>query len=135
MRKCKKEPNDLLTGMKYHNSYDAKSKVWWWRNDKYSLKRFWMQQHETIGFKTHFRIFCSTHLHAIIAPKKLVERDKSKKKLLFWWLSSMPNEDQFKTQQSNMHGKIKRFLKFQNSDQWGMLRTWIFQLIGEDYVP
>ena len=57
---------------------------------------------------------CPTHFYGIIAPKKFVEKEKNKKKLpsrIYDNFHAHLVETKLKTQESNMHEKLKEKLK------------------------
>ena len=85
----------------------------------------------------------------ILAPKKVAGKDKSKKKLpshMFDDFHAILIGTNLKTQESNMHGKLKEIFPFIDTEETFMLykdsemipmKTWrilILQQNGEDYI-
>ena len=81
-RKCKRELEDYQAGVKYIKIYHTKKQSLIMKERQLFLKMSWntKKKKRMISNLIPDLLSCPTHLHGILAPKKVVEKDKSKKK-------------------------------------------------------
>ena len=109
--KCKKELKDHQTGVKYHKIYHTKkAKSEYEREMILTGKELKQKKKKRMISNLISNLLSSpTHLCGILAPKKVVEKDKSRKKLpscMFDDFHTHFVETNLKTKESNMHEKL-----------------------------
>ena len=109
-RNCKRELEDLQAGVKYHKIYHIKKESLKMKARQPFPEKSWNKKKKKrmISKLIPDLLSCPTHLHGNLAPKKVVEKERSKKKLPFCIYDDFHAhlvKTNLKTQKSNMHGK------------------------------
>ena len=110
-RKLKRELKNLQAGVKYHKFIMPKKQSLMMKERQLEHKK----KKRMIFILIPDLLSCPTHLCGILAPKKVVEKDKSKKKLpscIYHDFHAHLVGTNLKTQESDMYEKMKQLLPF-----------------------